>query len=366
MSDHLNRLTVAKRRQVRNRNLAYVVGNGQAYAEEFGDAERKILLKASERMVSCASWLKFRDYLEHQETRLVDARFCGRAALCEACARRRAVQVGQTYVPKLEAALEAKEGRIAALLTLTVKSTPDLRAGLELIRDSFLSFRRRALRYWSNPKRHPFSEACKIAGGVVALEVKRSKQKPGSLWHPHLHAIVILDDYVDQKRLSEEWREITGGSFIVDIRRIRGEDVIAGVREALKYPVKFGDLSAVDCVRAYLAFRGIREGRAIRPLSSFGCVRAVLPDLNDFDDSQLSGAYLEWYAKWSGFHEGYRIESGRTVSAELAAAVADAKASGAWKDAVFLDKPEDREAAEFARRKLYFDQRNPPFVWDGA
>lgn len=343
-----------------------MAGSGKALEGQLTEGEQKTLLRTSERMLSCASWLKFRDFIEHRETRLVDARFCGRTALCEACARRRAVQVGQTYVPKIEAALGASEGRIAALLTLTIKSTEDLRAGLELLRASFHNLRKRALRHWTNPKRHPFSEACKMAGGVAALEVKRSKLKPGSLWHPHLHVLVVLDDYIDQKRLSEEWKALTGGSFIVDIRRIRDDDVIAGVREALKYPVKFGDLSAADCVQAFLAFRGVRQGRRINPLCSFGCVRAQLPDVNDFDEETLSGAFLEWYAKWDSAKSRYRLENGRSVSAELAASVAASKASGAWSEGPWIDTRAELEKAEIRRRQKYFDQHSAPAVWDGA
>lgn len=337
VSKQLQRLTIAKRRQVRNRNFAYVAGHGKALEGKTTEGERKALLKTSERMLRCASWLKFRDFIEHGETRLVDARFCGRTVLCEACARRRAIQVGQTYVPKLEAALDAREGRIAALLTLTIRSTEDLRAGLELIRDSFRNLRMRGHRHRNNPDRHAYSESCKMAGGVAAIEVKRAKSKPGSLWHPHLHALVILDDYIDQKRLSDEWKVLTGGSYIVDIRRVRGDDVLDGVREALKYPVKFNDLSAADCVQAFLAIRGIRYGKSIHTLSSFGCVRAALPDLNDFDESTLSGAYLEWYAKWDSVRQVYNCENGRTVTGELVKAQAEAREANDWGEPEWID-----------------------------
>ena len=40
-------------------------------------------------------------------------------------------------------------------------------------------------------------------------------------WHPHVHMFALLDTWIDQEHLSETWHEITGDSFIVDIRRVK-------------------------------------------------------------------------------------------------------------------------------------------------
>lgn len=325
----------------------YVVGNGRAYTKEFTAEECEVAAVAAERMLDCASWLKFGDFFEQKETHLLDARFCGRAALCEPCARRRAGQVGVTYLPKFQAALEAKEGRIMALVTFTIQHVEELRLGLELIRDSWRGGRDRAKRYRNRPDRNSPTEFAKMAGGTAALEVVRSKTKPRTHWHPHLHVLAVLDDYIDQKALSEEWRQLTGGSYIVDIRRVKPGEELEGIREALKYPVKFSELRPIDCVRAYFAFRGVRERKRIIPLSSFGCTRAALPDLNGFDECKLTGPYAEWFAYWVG--DGYTRRYGQVhagATEEDVAAAKAAKAQGLWRSAPFMDCPEDQSGPE--------------------
>ena len=41
--------------------------------------------------------------------------------------------------------------------------------------------------------------------------------------------------------LSREWHEITGDSFIVDVRPISQDDPVSGFIEVFKYAVKFSD-----------------------------------------------------------------------------------------------------------------------------
>ena len=40
-------------------------------------------------------------------------------------------------------------------------------------------------------------------------------------WHPHIHMFALLDDWMDQEQMSKTWHEITGDSFIVDIRKVK-------------------------------------------------------------------------------------------------------------------------------------------------
>ena len=47
-----------------------------------------------------------------------------------------------------------------------------------------------------------------------------NNEKTGE-WHPHVHMFALLDTWIDQEHLSETWHEITGDSFIVDIRRVK-------------------------------------------------------------------------------------------------------------------------------------------------
>ena len=50
------------------------------------------------------------------------------------------------------------------------------------------------------------------------IHTKTHTTKTGE-WHPHVHMFALLDTWIDQEHLSETWHEITGDSFVVDIRR---------------------------------------------------------------------------------------------------------------------------------------------------
>ena len=45
----------------------------------------------------------------------------------------------------------------------------------------------------------------------------------------------LLDTWIDQEHLSETWHEITGDSFIVDIRRVKKINNMVIQRQQLKY-----------------------------------------------------------------------------------------------------------------------------------
>ena len=55
-----------------------------------------------------------------------------------------------------------------------------------------------------------------------SYEIKRGQGS--GLWHPHLHMIAGREVEPDAEMLSREWHEITGDSFIVDVRPISQDD----------------------------------------------------------------------------------------------------------------------------------------------
>lgn len=89
-------------------------------------------------------------------------------------------------------------------LTLTLKHSDDpLTEQLERIYVSFAHLRRRT--FWRGL----------VTGGIAFLELKLSASD--GRWHPHLH-VLIRGKYIPQKILSASWLDITGDSYIVDIR----------------------------------------------------------------------------------------------------------------------------------------------------
>jgi hypothetical protein len=64
----------------------------------------------------------------------------------------------------------------------------------------------------------------RVRGGLQTIEVTDA----GKGRHPHMH--VLMDaDYMPEAKLQRDWRELTGDSFIVDIREV------GSVEEALDY-----------------------------------------------------------------------------------------------------------------------------------
>jgi hypothetical protein len=84
----------------------------------------------------------------------------------------------------------------------------------------------------------------------------------------HLHTLAVLP-YVEQRRLADLWRGVTGDSYIVDVRVVRG--AVDAVREVAKYISK---AVGADPVRAVEAWQAIRGRQIHRPWGvAFGAVR---------------------------------------------------------------------------------------------
>jgi hypothetical protein len=101
----------------------------------------------------------------------------------------------------------------------------------------------------------------------------------GRGWHPHSHAVWLCEEAPSQVLLSEEWHDITGDSFIVDVRPIVG-DLVFGLLETFKYSVKAHSLTVDRTLEAAVTLRGKRL------VSSFGLLYDVeVPD--DLTDELL-------------------------------------------------------------------------------
>ncbi len=130
-------------------------------------------------------------------------------------------------IPKFLQALKDDKSLIVAFCTLTLKSDKKrgLTAGNRKLKADFKTLRKREI--WKNS----------VAGGFGRIENTVSR-KFG--WHPHIHSLLLLKDYVPQNRLSDAWHSVTGDSMIIDIRQVH--DVAAGLVECVKYPYKSADL----------------------------------------------------------------------------------------------------------------------------
>jgi hypothetical protein len=129
-------------------------------------------------------------------------------------------------LPKFLQAIKDNPSLILAFATLTLRSDKKrgLRGGCKQLKADSRALRRQKV--WQN-----------CVGGYGRIENTHSKQFG---WHPHLHSLLLLKDYIPQKELSAAWRGVTGDSMIVDIRTVH--DIASGLVECIKYPFKPTDL----------------------------------------------------------------------------------------------------------------------------
>lgn len=237
------------------------------------------------RLGECGSFLWFRDYFEKGEIRLHSASFCEKSALCPFCAIRRAGKFIKAYMSKLESIRAVYPNLRPYMLTLTVKDGENLSERFFHLRSGIRAYMQKRRDYLArvNSKRNrPHVELVKALGGVYSIEIKRGKNS--GLWHPHVHFVILCDskaDLIDGKKLSDEWHEVTGDSFIVDCRSFYSAEpdhVIEGFLEVFKYALKFSDMSLQDNFHAYEILNKQRL------VGNFGILRGVEVEenLNDF------------------------------------------------------------------------------------
>jgi hypothetical protein len=149
-------------------------------------------------------------------------------------------------LPKFWQALKDDPSLIVAFNTLTLKSDKNrgLRSGCKELKADFRKLRKREI--WANVK-----------GGFGRIENDYS-HKFG--WHPHLHCLLLLKNYIPQKEISRNWHEVTGDSMVVDIRQVY--DIASGLVETIKYPFKPADLKKLGKpqIQEMLDLKGERLG----------------------------------------------------------------------------------------------------------
>jgi len=258
----------------------------------------------------CASYLVFHEYLSVEQIRLVKAHTCKKHLLCPFCAMRRAGKYVAKNIPKLEQVLAENPSLIPIMITFTVKNGPDLRERLNHLRKAEKRLKRAALNCRNGQK---WTEYARIQGAISAYEFTRKDEED---WHPHIHVLALVDSYIDQKALSAEWLAITGDSFIVDVRKIKGKpnagglDIASAMLEVCKYSLKFHDMTLEDTWEAYNVLRG---KRLVNPS---GLLRGVeMPD-NLLDDPLEGLPFIERHYRYQPAKRAYDLTEVRNHGCE--------------------------------------------------
>lgn len=245
------------------------------------------------KVSSCGEYLAFRHYYTVDEVRLHGAMLCRKHLLCPLCAIRRGAKALKAYLDRWEVIRYEKPLLRPFLITLTVKDGPDLA-------ERFQHLYKGQRELWKRRQRGNVATALDtLYGAVWSYEVKRG-QGSGE-WHPHLHMIGLAIKAPCALQLAEEWRQITGDSYIVDVRLISKEDPASGFIEVFKYAVKFSDQPEADTVHAWQTLKGKRM------VGSAGVFRGV--NVPDELDEALELPYVTLFYRY--LHgAGYALDRG--------------------------------------------------------
>jgi hypothetical protein len=223
---------------------------------------KKISHKDALRMKQCCSLFKHRTCGSH--TIKSYPTFRCKKLYCPDCAAERAARLSNQTETKIREVMKTNSGRLC-FLTLTIKNTPTLEAGLAKMKKCFAQFKRKKA----------FKEH--IKGYFGGFENPYKTRQKG--FNVHLHLLVLRGKFWNQSDISDAWREVTGDSFVVDIREA---DVYKGVRELCKYVVKPADLLTMPDEQ----FREVVEmKKGTRMFISGGCFYNVKLDDDDADDA---------------------------------------------------------------------------------
>ncbi|MYL22069.1 replication protein, partial [Halobacillus litoralis] len=252
------------------------------------------------KIAGCANWLVFNNYYTVDQIRLAAAHSCDKHLLCSFCAARRGSKYVQRYTERLAVLLKQKSTLKAVMLTLTTVNGDDLEERFHHFMGSLkklLMKRRDAVRGKSA------TELEKAVAGVYSVEVTNK----GKGWHVHLHAVLLLDDWIDRVELSKEWQAITrDGSKILDVRQLaKGADaldkhgevspkLVEAFAEVFKYALKFSDLDHSDRLHAWETMRGKRL------VGSWGDFRGVKVPDGVTDDLLPDLPYIRMLYRFSG------------------------------------------------------------------
>lgn len=238
--------------------------------------------KLADALGDCGNYAVFRDYFTIGQTRLARFCTCKKHLICPLCAIRRGAKALRVYLGRVEALMASDASLRPFLVTLTVKNGPDLGE-----RFAHLSGRLRAYHKRRKGKGQT-GEVRKAVSGVWSYEFTNK----GKGWHPHVHAVWLCREAPDPFKLAQEWKELTGDSFIVDARPFDLADPVGAFCEVFKYAVKFSDLEDAHRLHAYKSLRGKRL------LDSFGDLRGLDVEPSDTDELLEELPYIERFFRY--------------------------------------------------------------------
>lgn len=325
--DRITRFGILKHRSKLQENYLWTLAKyKENYQDDKPNEESVRATKSAQKLLGCGNFLLFKNFYTIDQTKLTKFQACNQHLLCPFCASIRASRSCSRYVERVDQLLKKNKKLKPVLITLTVKNGDSLSERFNHLSKSFKTLLERRRDYLK--KGRGFNQFCKVEGAFYSCEYTYTSENG---WHPHIHLFALIEDWINQEELSETWHEITGDSFIVDVRRVKKEKSLGysnGVREVFKYALKFSELSVENTWEAFKTLKGKRL------TGSFGILHGVkIPEnLADElpDDKDLP--YLEMLYKFVyGKQSYYDLASTRHVEPQ--------------------NKDDDNEAEELRRQR---------------
>lgn len=276
-------------------------------SQDFGT--RPDIQAVQSKIAGCANWLVFNNYYTVDQIRLASAHSCDKHLLCSFCAARRGSKYVQRYLERLKTVMQGNPHLKPVMLTLTTVNGNDLE---ERFTHFMKSLRKLLMKRRNAALGRTSTELEKAVAGVYSVEVTNK----GKGWHVHLHAVLLIDSWIDREELSREWQAVTGdGSKILDVRLLaKGADVldssgeispklVEAFAEVFKYALKFSDLDHGDRLHAWETMRGKRL------VGSWGAFRGVKPPEGVLDDLLDDLPFIRLIYRFSG--QSYDLTSTR-------------------------------------------------------
>jgi len=308
--DRITRFGILKHRSKQQENFLWTLAKfKENYPNDLPSEETTKALKSAQKLQGCGNFLLFKNYYTIDQTKLAKFHVCNQHLLCPFCAGIRASKAIQKYSERVDEVLKQNRKLKVALLTLTVKNGHDLQERSSHLITSLRTLIKRRQDY--KKKARGFNEFCKIDGAMYSYENTYNEQT--GEWHPHVHMLVLLNDWIDKEQLSETWHEITGDSFVVDVRRVKKSKEFGYAKaaaEVCKYALKFGDLTVEKTWEAFKILKGKRLSGAFGSLYGVKIPENLADEMPDDHDLP----YLEMLYKFVfGKHSYYDLVMTRQV-----------------------------------------------------
>ena len=283
----------------------------------FNQDGSELVGRSIKRLKTCGNFLHFKNYFTHKKIELATASFCEQHLICPLCAIRRGGLLVKRNLERFEQItkhgyLDKKQvwhepSELSPFLcTFTVKADHDLSRVFEHLcasLDVLFARRRRSLQKQCRHK----SQLKGVMAGIVSIELAYN---PLWGWKPHAHCLFLfrpdlISDFPYELRpsgkcpkcesdfntpnsacethrilwgrynsaakksaLSSEWNNITGDSFIVDMRPFNTENPKKSFFEIHKYIVKYSALNSAQVWEMFLVLKNTRR-RLVRTIGDF-------------------------------------------------------------------------------------------------